>query len=123
MIMEDNIRQKCIFCRIADREIPSLLLWEDEDIVAFADLYPKAPLHILIIPRKHIASLNELTADDSGLIGKVIYVASQLAKDKGVAADGWRLVCNCGKNAGQEVFHLHFHLLGGKYLGSFCEDQ
>jgi len=120
--MED-IRKQCVFCRIADREIPSPLLWEDEDVVAFADLHPKAPLHILIIPRKHIASLNELSAEDVHMLGKINYVASRLAAQKGVAESGWRLVCNCGRHAGQEVFHLHFHLLGGCDLGTFCENQ
>ena len=117
--MDKEIPSGCIFCRIAEREIPAPLLWEDEDIVAFNDLYPKAPVHILIIPRKHIACLNDLTAEDCRVTGKISYVAAHLAADTGIAEDGWRLISNCGRNAGQEVFHLHYHLLGGKYLGSF----
>lgn len=120
--MDKEILSDCIFCRIARREIPSPLLWEDEDIVAFNDLYPKAPVHILIIPRKHISCLNDLEEKDIRVTGKISYVAAQLAAHAGIAEDGWRLICNCGRNAGQEVFHLHYHLLGGKYLGSFSEE-
>ena len=119
--MEDNKRSECIFCRIADQDVPTPLLWEDDDVVAFNDLHPVTPVHILIIPRKHIASLNQLNVEDMELLGKMNYVASSLAKKMGLSDDGWRLVCNCGKNAGQEVFHLHFHLIGGKYLGPFTE--
>lgn len=119
--MEDINRAQCIFCRIADREIPSPLLWEDDDIVAFNDISPLAPVHILIIPKKHICSLNELTQEDAAVLGKINFVASKLAAQAGVEKDGWRLVCNCGKNAGQEVFHLHYHLIGGKYLGPFTQ--
>jgi histidine triad (HIT) family protein len=119
--MDDHNRAQCIFCRIADRDIPSPLLWEDNDVVAFNDLHPKAPVHILIIPRKHIGSLNDMSDEDMIIVGKISYVASLLAAKAGLTEDGWRLVCNCGKNAGQEVFHLHYHLLGGKYLGPFSE--
>ena len=119
--MTDQVRSECIFCKIADREIPSPLLWEDDDIVAFNDISPLAPVHILIIPKKHIASLNDLAEDDITLIGKINHAATELAKKAGIADDGWRLVCNCGANGGQEVFHLHYHLIGGKRLGPFIK--
>jgi histidine triad (HIT) family protein len=119
--MTNDILNDCIFCKIAAREIPSPLLWDDEDIVAFNDISPLAPVHVLIIPRKHISDLNQLTEDDMQLIGKINYVATVLADKAGIANSGWRLVCNCGENGGQEVFHLHYHLLGGKYLGPFIK--
>ena len=117
--MESNIRKECIFCRIADKDIPANLVWEDDDVVAFADLNPVAPVHVLIIPRKHISCLNEITEEDIPLFGKINYVASRIAQKMGIAESGWRLVNNCGKDAGQEVFHVHFHLIGGENLGRF----
>ncbi len=119
--MDNDIRHECLFCRIADGEIPATIVWEDEDLVAFKDINPAAPTHILIIPRKHLAGLNDVTAEDIPLLGKISYVASQLAQQLGVAADGWRLISNCGKNSGQEVPHLHYHLVGGKFLGPICD--
>ena len=119
--MENDIRKECLFCRIADGEIPSTIVWEDEDLVAFKDINPVAPTHILIIPRKHLAWLNDMTEEDIPVIGKISYVAILLAKQLGIADDGWRLVSNCGKNSGQEVPHLHYHLIGGKFLGPFSD--
>ena len=113
-------RQDCIFCRIADRDIPSPLLYEDEEVCAFADLHPKAPLHVLIIPKKHIPSLAELEAADLPLMGKVVAVAQQIAAEQGYAESGYRLLSNCRADAGQEVPHLHFHLVGGRKLGDIC---
>lgn len=120
---ESNIREECIFCRIADRDIPSPLLWEDDDVVAFNDLNPRTPQHILIIPRRHISSLNEMSEEDNLVIGKISHVASLLAKQLGFAEQGYRLVCNCGPDSGQEVFHIHYHLLAGRPLGMFVDGQ
>ena len=114
-------RKECLFCRIVDGEIPSTIVWEDEDLLAFNDINPVAPTHILLIPRKHLSCLNDMTEDDIRIIGKINYVASLLAKQMGIAGDGWRLVSNCGKNSGQEVPHLHYHLIGGKFLGPFSD--
>ncbi len=121
--MSDNIRQQCIFCRIADRDIPSPLLWEDDDVVAFNDLSPRAPQHILIIPRKHLSSLNDISEEDIRVMGKISYVASQLARELGFDEAGYRLVCNCGRDSGQEVFHIHYHLLAGRPLGLFVDGK
>jgi histidine triad (HIT) family protein len=106
----------CIFCKIVKKEIPAEIVYEDEDIIAFNDINPKAPLHILLIPKKHIADLTKLTENDKDLIGKLHLVAIKLAEEKGVAEKGFRLVNNCKEDGGQEVFHLHYHLLGGKKL-------
>lgn len=107
----------CIFCKIARKQSPAELEHEDEEIVAFGDINPKAPTHILIVPKKHISSVTELTAEDAPLIGKMILVAKQLAVEKGISEDGYRLVFNAGKHSGQIVDHIHLHLLGGKALG------
>lgn len=114
--MED-IRKTCVFCRIADHDIPSNLLYEDDAVAAFPDLKPQAPVHILIIPKKHIASLAELEAGDQELAAHLLFVAQRLAEQAGVADSGYRLICNCRADSGQEVPHLHFHLLGGRFLG------
>jgi histidine triad (HIT) family protein len=106
----------CIFCRIASGEIASNIIYKDEEIVAFRDLNPQAPTHVLLIPRKHISSLDDLSADDDAIVGRLVRKASQLAGTEGIAAEGYRLVANCGANAGQSVDHVHFHLLGGRRL-------
>jgi histidine triad (HIT) family protein len=106
----------CIFCKIATGEIPAELIYEDEDVVAFNDLNPKAPTHFLVIPRAHIATLNDLTADQIPLIGKMYGAAIDLAKQLGVAEDGYRTVFNCNASAGQSVFHVHLHLLAGRQM-------
>jgi histidine triad (HIT) family protein len=113
----DTVRENCIFCRIADHDIASNLLYEDERIVAFPDLHPQAPVHILIICKRHIASLAELTDADGDLVGQMLLVARSLAEQAGIADSGYRLICNCRADSGQEVPHLHFHLLGGEKLG------
>ena len=119
--MTNDIRKECLFCRIADGELPSEIVWQDEDLVAFKDINPAAPTHVLIIPRKHLASLNEMQEEDIPIIGKISYVAAMLARQLGVAESGWRLISNCGKDSGQEVPHLHYHLVGGKFLGPICD--
>ncbi|MBK8725779.1 MAG: histidine triad nucleotide-binding protein [Holophagaceae bacterium] len=107
----------CLFCKIAAKEIPAALVHEDDDIVAFKDIFPQAPVHLLIIPRVHCAGLNDLAPDVLPALARIPQVAAELARAHGVAAGGWRLISNCGPDAGQTVFHLHFHLLGGKPLG------
>jgi histidine triad (HIT) family protein len=104
----------CIFCSIAQGRIPATLVHQDEDIVAFKDIAPQAPVHLILVPREHFAGLNDLTPGRAHLVGKIALAAQALAKEHGCAANGWRLVSNCGDDAGQTVHHLHFHLLGGK---------
>ncbi len=104
----------CIFCKIASMEIQSKIAYEDEEVVAFHDINPQAPVHVLVIPRKHIPSLNEATEEDQILLGKLMLVAQRLAKELGVADDGYRLVLNTNRGAGQSIFHIHLHLLGGR---------
>ena len=104
----------CVFCRIAARQIPSTLLHEDEDVVAFKDIAPQAPVHLILVPRVHLAGLNDVTPELAHVVGKIALVAKRLAAESGCAASGWRLVSNCGPDAAQSVHHLHFHLLGGR---------
>ena len=106
----------CIFCKIAAGEIPSDTLYEDEEIIAFRDINPMAPTHLLIIPRKHIASLADLAEAESSLVADMVKVANQLAKSEGITESGYRVVINCGQQGGQLVPHLHMHLLGGRQL-------
>jgi histidine triad (HIT) family protein len=105
---------ECLFCRIVKREIPSRKVYEDERVYAFEDIAPKAPTHILVVPKKHIARLSEAGAGDAPLIGETAARAAAIAREKGL--DDFRLVVNDGEGAGQSVFHLHFHLLGGRPL-------
>lgn len=106
----------CIFCKIVSGQIPSAKVYSDEQVTAFRDINPVAPTHILIIPNKHIPSTNELEAEDETLMGHLLFAAKKIAAQEGVAADGYRLVFNTGANAGQVVFHIHMHLLGGQRL-------
>ena len=106
----------CIFCKIAAGEIPGEILYQDEELIAFRDIEPLAPIHLLIIPRRHIPSLTHLSDTDAPLIGHMVIIANQLARDEGIAGSGYRLVINCGEHGGQIVTHLHMHLLGGKRL-------
>jgi len=108
----------CIFCKIAKRQLPAKIQYEDDDFVAFDDIAPKAPVHILIVPKKHIESVNTLVANDARLIGKMVIVAQKLAKEKGIDQSGFRLIFNTGKNSGQIVDHIHLHLIGGQTLSS-----
>lgn len=109
----------CIFCKIIDHEIPSNVVYEDDDLIAFNDIHPLAAVHILLVPKKHIPTTADLTAEDAALIGKVYLVAKKIAEEKGLAENGYRIVNNCKADGGQEVFHIHFHLLGGEKLGLF----
>ena len=108
----------CIFCRIAGGEIESNILYQDEQVVAFPDINPNAPVHLLVVPRKHIESLADLTAGEESLMGHMITVANRLARDEGVSGKGYRLVVNCGPEGGQLVPHLHLHVLGGRQMGA-----
>ena len=106
----------CIFCKIVNGEIPSNKAYEDEKVLAFYDLEPQAPVHILIIPKEHIASAADITAENSSVISHVFEVAAIIAKEKGLD-NGFRIVNNCGDSAGQTVKHIHFHLMGGRDFG------
>ena len=106
----------CIFCKIARGEIKANLVYQDETAVAFPDINPKAPVHILVIPRKHIASVTDLTEADETLVGHLFTVANKLAKEQGISNHGYRLVVNYGPHGGQLVAHLHLHILGGRQL-------
>lgn len=104
----------CIFCKVAQNETDTQLIYEDEKIVAFNDLRPKAPEHKLIIPREHIATLNDV--NDECLIGHMLLTAKKIAKEIGIAEEGYRILMNCNKNGGQEIYHIHLHLLGGRQM-------
>ena len=106
----------CLFCKIIKGEIPSSKVYEDELIYAFRDIEPQAPVHILIIPKQHIASANELNEENSAIVGHIFSVAAKIAKSEGIAEGGYRIVNNCGADGGQTVGHLHFHMLGGRSL-------
>jgi histidine triad (HIT) family protein len=107
-----------LFERIISGELPAEFVYRDERVVAFRDIHPRAPTHILIVPNKPIPTANEATVEDEALIGHMFVVAAQIARSEGIADDGYRLIVNCNKNAGMEVYHLHLHLLGGKPLGA-----
>jgi len=107
---------ECLFCRIVNKEISSRIVHEDERAVAFEDINPQAPTHIVIVPRVHLASLNEASREDAELIGYLHLVAATIAQERGIAESGYRVVINTGRSAGQSVFHLHLHLLGGRGL-------
>jgi histidine triad (HIT) family protein len=106
----------CIFCQIVDGKIPSDIAYQDEEVVAFRDIKPQAPVHILIISKRHIPSLNQLSEADLTLVGQMVAVANKLAKKEGLAQKGYRLTINCGEQGGQVIPHLHMHLLGGRRL-------
>ena len=106
----------CLFCKIVSKTIPSQIVFEDEDLLAFKDIAPQAPVHLLIVPKKHVSTLNDLTAADAGLIGKLVLCAQVLARERGIDQDGYRLAMNCNAQGGQTVFHIHLHLLGGRQL-------
>ena len=107
----------CLFCKIAAREIPAEIVRESDRLVAFRDTNPQAPTHILIIPKEHIRSITDIEERHGDLLADVAQAATQLAHAEGIDASGWRLVTNVGRDAGQSVFHLHFHLLGGREMG------
>lgn len=106
----------CLFCKIIAGDIPSTKVYEDDKVYAFRDIEPQAPVHILIIPKEHIASANELTEENASIVGHIFAVAAKIAKEEGIADGGYRIVNNCGQDGGQTVGHLHFHMLGGRSL-------
>ena len=108
--------ETCVFCKIANRELLAKIVYEDDESVAFEDINPKAPLHILIIPRRHLSTLLEASQADDRLLGHLLLVANDIARQQGIADRGFRLVLNCNSEGGQVVFHLHLHLLGGRPL-------
>ncbi|NQZ31849.1 MAG: histidine triad nucleotide-binding protein [Oceanospirillaceae bacterium] len=106
----------CLFCKIIKREIPATIQYEDDHMIAFNDINPKAPIHLLIVPKKHICTLNDVTEQDIELVGRLVKTASTLAEQFNIAQSGYRTVFNCNDDGGQEVYHIHLHLLGGKKL-------
>ena len=109
--------EDCIFCKIINKEIPSEKVYEDEKVLAFKDINPAAPIHILVIPKKHIETLLDVSEEDSDLISYIYQVINKIAKQEGFAEKGFRVIANCGEDSGQEVKHIHFHVLAGKKLG------
>ena len=107
----------CLFCGIVDGKVKANLVYQDDAVVAFKDIAPRAPVHILIIPRKHVAGVSDIAESDRALIGAIFQVAAKLAREHGIAESGYRVVVNSGADAGQSVFHIHYHLLGGRQLG------
>jgi len=106
----------CIFCGIINKDIPARIVHEDDEVLAFEDIDPKAPVHILIIPKEHIGSLNDLSKDREPLLGRILAKARAIAAERGILKSGYRIVLNTGPDSGQEVFHIHVHLLGGRRM-------
>lgn len=107
----------CLFCKMVSGDIQPDIVFEDDDVLAFRDVNPQAPVHVLVIPKSHIATTNELTPEHAGLVGKMVLAARQIAADEGVAEPGYRMVLNCNPEAGQSVYHIHLHILGGRPMG------
>jgi histidine triad (HIT) family protein len=106
----------CLFCKIRDGEIPCDKVYESDDVIAFRDVNPQAPTHVLVVPRKHISTVNDLEESDKDVVGQMLLAAKKIAADEGIAEDGYRLVLNCNSKAGQTVFHIHMHLIGGRVM-------
>jgi histidine triad (HIT) family protein len=107
----------CLFCRIIKKELPASIVFEDDTILAFNDINPQAPTHVLVLPKRHIATLNDLGAADDSLVGEIVRRAAAIAAERGLAAGGYRTVFNTNRDAGQTVFHIHLHLVGGRHMG------
>jgi len=107
---------ECVFCKIINKEIPAKVVWENDRVLAFENIKPVHPVHVLVIPKKHIASIQEAEAQDGEYLSQILLAVSEIAKIKGVAQSGYRLIINCGKDSGQSVDHLHVHLVGGEEL-------
>lgn len=106
----------CIFCKIVDKKIPSKVIYEDDRVIAFEDINPQAPVHCLVIPKKHIPTLLDIKAEDEELISHMIKISNKVAKEKEIAERGFRIVTNCNPESGQTVYHIHFHILGGRIM-------
>jgi histidine triad (HIT) family protein len=106
----------CLFCKIINRDIPASIVYEDDHVLAFSDINPQAPVHVLVIPKQHIASLGDLAADHDQIVGELVRRAAAIAEERGIAAGGYRTVFNTNRDAGQTVFHIHLHLLGGRVM-------
>jgi histidine triad (HIT) family protein len=106
----------CLFCKIAEKKIPSTIVYEDESIIAFEDINPQAPVHVLVIPRKHIPTTLDIRKEDHSVVGQMFQTAYRIAEDRGIAQRGFRLVMNTNQDAGQSVYHIHLHLLGGRRM-------
>jgi len=106
----------CLFCKIIAREIPATIVYEDDRVLAFNDINPQAPTHVLVVPKRHIESLNELVAGDDAIVGEVVRRGAAIAKERGISAAGFRVVFNTNRDAGQTVFHIHLHLVGGRTM-------
>lgn len=109
--------EDCLFCKIIKKEVPSDIVYEDEDVVAFRDIHPVAPVHVLVIPKKHISRITDIKKEDEHIVGKIYSVINIIAEQEGIKDKGFRVIANCGEDGGQIIEHLHFHLLGGKKLG------
>ena len=107
---------ECLFCKMVSGQIKPNTVYEDDDVLAFKDINPQAPVHVLVIPKKHTATLNDLKPADAALVGKLLLTAARIARDSGIADSGYRAVLNCNADAGQSVFHVHLHLLGGRVM-------
>ena len=107
---------ECLFCKIIKREIPGSIVYEDDRVLAFNDINPQAPTHVLVVPKRHIESLNDLKPGDDQMVGELVRRAAAIAKERGIAAGGFRTVFNTNRDAGQTVFHIHLHLLGGRSM-------
>ena len=107
---------ECIFCKLINKEIPAKVVYEDDRILAFDDINPQAPVHVLLIPKEHFVSLNDIPEEKEDLLGHILSKARQVASDKGIKESGYRIVLNTGRDSGQDVFHIHFHVLGGRRM-------
>lgn len=114
--MTTTVAADCLFCRIARKELPAKVLFENERILAFEDIRPKAPVHVLVIPKDHFASLNDAPDGAGDLLGEILLRAREIARERGIGESGYRIVLNTARDSGQEVFHIHFHILGGRRL-------
>lgn len=106
----------CLFCKIIKREIPGSIVYEDDRVLAFNDINPQAPTHVLVVPKRHIASLNDITPEDDQIVGELVRRAAAIANDRGISAGGYRVLFNTNRDAGQTVFHIHLHLMGGRSM-------
>jgi histidine triad (HIT) family protein len=112
----DTIMSECLFCKIINRDVPGSIVYEDDRVLAFDDINPRAPTHVLIVPKRHITSLNDLSVEDDQLVGELVRRAAVIAKSRGISGGGYRAVFNTNRDAGQTVFHIHLHLLGGRSM-------